>query len=162
MSEAEADTPEPDTPDTHEHPVVLFDGVCNLCNGFVQFLIRNDPNKRLRFAPLQSDVAERLLRGCEGEDGSDVDLDSLDTVVLIDSGDCYVKSDAALRVAKYVGLPYRLLYPFRFVPRFVRDFVYDFVANHRYGWFGKRESCMAPTPDVSERFLVQPESPSEG
>jgi predicted DCC family thiol-disulfide oxidoreductase YuxK len=133
-----------------DHPVLLFDGVCDLCNGVVRFLIERDEAATLRFAPLQSDVARELLAG------RDPDPDDLETVVLVEDGRCFTKSGAALRVARHLGLPYRLLSSLRFVPRGLRDRVYDVVANRRYDWFGRRDRCMAPTPDVTERFLVDP------
>ncbi|WP_327051158.1 thiol-disulfide oxidoreductase DCC family protein [Halomicrococcus gelatinilyticus] len=143
-----------DDVDTADNPVLLFDGVCNLCNGLVRFVIRHDPDAVFRFAPLQSDVAAALLADC------DVDADR-DTVVLVDGGDCYTRSTAALRVAARLGWPYRALAAFLAVPRRVRDAVYDVVAANRYDWFGRREECMAPTPDVAERFLVDPRTDGE-
>ncbi|MCU4926223.1 thiol-disulfide oxidoreductase DCC family protein [Halobacteria archaeon AArc-dxtr1] len=131
-----------------EHPVVLFDGVCNLCTGSVQFLIERDPEGVFRFAPLQSSVAEELL------EDTDVDPDDLDSVVVIDDGRVYEKSDAVLRVAAYLGGIYRLLPPFRFLPTRLRNLVYDFVAARRYGWFGKKDQCMMPTPELQSRFLA--------
>lgn len=133
-------------------PVVLFDGVCNLCNGFVNFVIERDDEAVLSFAPLQSEVAEELLADCGGR----YDDPDFDGIVLIDEDGCYGKSSAALRIAKHIGLPYSLLYPSRFVPRFFRNIFYDFVAAHRYDWFGKREECMVPTEDIKGRFLVEP------
>lgn len=132
---------------TEEHPVLLFDGVCNLCNRWIQFVIEHDPDGIFRFAPLQSEVAGELL-DATGYEGAD-----LDSVVLVDDGEYYAKSDAVIRTGKHLGGVYRLLGPTAYVPRMLRDFVYDFVANRRYGWFGKREACMRPTPDVEERFL---------
>lgn len=131
-----------------EHPVVLFDGVCNLCNWFVQFLIRNDPAGTFRFAPLQSEVGEALL----AEYG--LPTDRMASVVLVDGGETYTESDAALRIASLLGGVYTLFVPFKVVPRPVRDAVYAFVADHRYGWFGKKDRCMTPTPDVRSRFLA--------
>lgn len=133
---------------SEEHPVVLFDGVCNLCTGSVQFLIQRDPEGIFRFAPLQSDVADRLLAD------TDVDPADLDSVVLVEGQDVYRKSDAVLRTAEHLGGVYRLLSPLRIVPRRVRDFCYDFVAARRYGWFGQKDQCMMPTPDISSRFLA--------
>lgn len=130
--------------------MLLFDGVCNLCNGLVQFLIERDEDAVLRFAPLQSDVASELLDDC------DPDPDDLDTVVLVADGECYTKSSAALGVTKYLGFPYRVLHLLRFLPRPLRGFGYDVVANRRYDWFGQRDQCMLPSPDVAERFLVEP------
>ena len=143
-----------DDSDAADRPVLLFDGVCNLCNGLVQFVIRNDPNAVFRFAPLQSDVADDLLGDCGvGRD--------LDTVVLVEDGNCYTKSTAALRVARHLDWPYRPLVALLVVPRRVRDAAYDVVAANRYDWFGRREQCMAPTPDVAERFLVDPRMDGE-
>lgn len=130
------------------HPVVLFDGVCNLCEGYVQFLVRRDPEGVFRFAPLQSPVAERLLEDC-GVDG-----ERPDSVVLVEDGACYVKSDAVIRIGTHLGGVYRLLGPVRYVPRRLRDAVYDFVASRRYDWFGERDRCMMPTSELESRFLA--------
>ncbi len=131
-----------------DHPIILFDGVCNLCEGFVQFVIRNDPDARFRFAPLQSDVGRQQL--------ARVDLDGhgLDSVVLIENDHAHVKSDAVIRTAVHLGMPYRLLGPTRVLPRRLRDFAYDVVADRRYGWFGQKDSCLMPTDDIKSRFLA--------
>lgn len=131
-----------------QHPVVLFDGVCNLCEGSVKFLIQRDPEGVFRFAPLQSAVAEELLAG------HDIDPTDLDSVVLVEGESVYTKSDAVLRAASHLGGIYRLLPPFGILPRKLRNGVYDFVADRRYGWFGKKEQCMMPTPDIRSRFLA--------
>lgn len=131
-----------------DHPVILFDGVCNLCEGFVQYVIRRDPDAIFRFAPLQSDPGRELLDQC-GYDEHD-----LEGVVLVDDGQCYRKSGAVIRTGMHLGWPYRVLGPTRFVPKFIRDSVYDFVANRRYRWFGKKEQCLMPTPDIRNRFLA--------
>jgi len=136
-----ADTPE-------EHPIVLFDGVCNLCTGAVQFIIRHDPEGRFRFAPLQSQVGEQLAEECG------VPTDELETMVVIDDGECYTRSDAALRIAHHLGGVYRLLSPLGVLPKRVRDVVYNLVAEHRYTVFGQRDQCMVPTPDIRSRFLA--------
>ncbi|ELZ49244.1 thiol-disulfide oxidoreductase DCC [Halorubrum coriense DSM 10284] len=127
--------------------VVLFDGVCNLCNGFVQFVLPRDPDGKYRFASLQSDVGGALLAE------HDLPTDELESIVLIEDGEAYVKSAAVLRIAAGLGWPYRLLSPFRYVPAAVRDGVYDFVADHRYQWFGRKDQCMLPSGDVESRFL---------
>jgi predicted DCC family thiol-disulfide oxidoreductase YuxK len=129
------------------HPVLLFDGVCNLCNGVVQFLVPRDPDGTLRFASLQSEAAAELLAEC------DLPSDSTESVVLVEDGTCYEKSAAAIRVAEHLGGVYALASVFRYVPRRVRDALYDFVAERRYRWFGKRERCMVPSPDLRSRFL---------
>jgi predicted DCC family thiol-disulfide oxidoreductase YuxK len=127
--------------------VVLFDGVCNLCNGSVRFIIERDPRARFQFAPLQSPVADRLI-------GAQVDRASLpDSIVLVDEGRLYVRSSAALRIARGLRFPWPLAWVFMVVPRPIRDWVYDLIARHRYAWFGKRDECMVPTPEVRGRFL---------
>ncbi|MFA9415223.1 thiol-disulfide oxidoreductase DCC family protein [Natrinema sp. HArc-T2] len=132
-----------------DNPVVLFDGVCNLCNGFVQFILPRDTDGRFRFASLQSDVGQELL----ADHG--LPTDELESVVLIEGDDCYTKSDAVIRIARLLGGVYTLLGPFRFLPRQLRDWAYDFVAARRYRWFGKKDQCTMPPSDVSvgERFL---------
>ena len=134
-----------DPPD--DGPIVLFDGVCNLCHGFVQFLLPRDTEGRFRFASLQSEVGQRLL----AEHG--LADHGLDSIVLIEDGDCYVKSSAVIRIAQLLGGVYRLLGPFRYLPRRFRDRVYDLVAAHRYRLFGEKDQCAMPTGNVQERFL---------
>lgn len=123
--------------------VVLFDGVCNLCNGAVRFILARDPAGLFRFASLQSEAARRLLR----DDGR------AETIVLLEAGKTYTKSTAALRIARGLRFPWPLLYAFVAVPRPLRDLVYDWVARHRYRWFGKRETCLLPTSEVRGRFV---------
>jgi predicted DCC family thiol-disulfide oxidoreductase YuxK len=123
--------------------IVFFDGVCNLCNGLVQFVLARDGAGKFRFASLQSTTARRLL-------GSDVPRE---TIVLIDSGKTYVKSAAALRIARGLGFPWPILFGLVVVPRPLRDWIYDWVARNRYRWFGKRDACMLPTPQTRGRFL---------
>jgi len=130
-----------------DEAVILFDGVCNLCSGFVQFVVPRDAEGKYRFASLQSDVGQALLAE------HDLASDELDSVVLIEDGGSYVKSSAIIRIATGLGGRYRLLSPFRYVPRAVRDRVYDFVADNRYRWFGKKDRCMMPSGDVESRFI---------
>ena len=125
-------------------PVILFDGVCNLCNGFVQFVIARDPGARFRFAALQSDSARRLLDGLGAVP---------DSVVLVDGGRVYTRSAAALRIARRLPFPWSLAQALIVVPRPLRDWVYDRIARHRYRWFGRKDVCMIPTPDLRARFL---------
>lgn len=134
--------------EARDHPVLLFDGVCNLCEGFVQFVIRRDPNARFRFAPLQSAPGEQLLADC-GWAG-----ERLEGLVLVADGRCYRKSDAVIRTATRLGWPYRLLGPTRYLPRSLRDVCYDVVADRRYAWFGRKEECLVPTDDIRSRFLA--------
>lgn len=130
-----------------EQSILLFDGVCNLCNGIVRFVLKRDPSARFLFASLQSESGrERLARfGLSGTD--------FDTVILIEDGNWYGKSSAALRTLRLLGWPWKALYAFMLVPRPIRDAVYDLVARNRYRVFGKRESCMLPTPELRARFL---------
>lgn len=127
--------------------IVLFDGVCNLCSGFVQFIVPRDPEGKYRFASLQSDVGQSLLAE------HDLANEELDSIVLIEDGESYVKSSAIIQIATRLGGRYRLLSPFRYVPAPVRDRAYDFVADHRYQWFGKKDRCMMPSGEMESRFL---------
>jgi predicted DCC family thiol-disulfide oxidoreductase YuxK len=130
-----------------DNHIILFDGVCNLCNGFVQVVIRNDKKHKFKFASLQSEYAASLpeLKGKIGN--------SLSTVVLIQGNQYYFKSTAALKIARHLGFPLSLAYVFVIVPTPVRDAVYNWVASNRYRWFGKRNECWIPTPELSNRFL---------
>ena len=126
---------------------ILFDGVCNLCSGFVRFVVARDPHARFRFAALSSTAAQSLLRECG------VTAPIPDTMVLVENGKVYFRSDAPLRIARGLTLPWPLASVFLVVPRFIRDTVYDFVAARRYRWFGRRQVCMVPTPELRGRFL---------
>lgn len=126
-------------------PIVYFDGVCGLCNRFVDFLIRHDRARRLRFAPLQGETAARRLGG-SGTMG-------LTTILFEADGRVSERSTAALEALARLRGAVRLLALLRVVPRPVRDAVYDWVARHRYGWFGRRESCRLPAPEEREVFL---------
>ena len=130
-----------------DESIILFDGVCNLCSGFVQFVLPRDEEGKYRFASLQSDAGQALLAE------HDLPSDELDSVVLIEDGESYVKSSAIIQIAAGLGGAYRLLSPFRYLPRSARDRVYDFVADNRYRWFGKKDRCMMPSGDVESRFL---------
>lgn len=126
---------------------MLFDGVCNLCNGFVRFIIPRDPAGHFRFAALQSSAASRLLKGRSlGERAAD-------TVILVDGDRIDTQSTAALRIARELRFPWNLAYAAIIVPRPLRDAVYAWVARHRYRWFGKRDVCLVPTPELRARFL---------
>ncbi|WP_313691212.1 thiol-disulfide oxidoreductase DCC family protein [Halorarum halobium] len=135
--------------DAAENPVLLFDGVCNLCNGIVRFVVRFDAAGTFRFAPLQSTVGRALLeRHDVARDGGD----GFDSVVLIDGDEAYRKSAAALRVARELDGPWPLLWPLVYLPERLRDRVYDLVAEHRYRVFGRTDDCQVPSPTVRERF----------
>jgi predicted DCC family thiol-disulfide oxidoreductase YuxK len=136
------------------HPVVLFDGVCNLCNAAVQFVVRRDRKARFRFAALQSGAAAELLAAA-GWHGP-----RPDSVALVAGGRVLWKSSAALAVARRLGWPWPLLGLFAVVPRPLRDLVYDFVARRRLRWFGRQETCMVPTKELRARFLDAGERPA--
>jgi predicted DCC family thiol-disulfide oxidoreductase YuxK len=129
------------------HSVVLFDGVCNLCNGFVRFVIRRDPRGRFRFASLQSDAAANLLQR------HGIHEAVLESVILVESGRVFARSTAALRIARRLRFPWPLAYGLIAIPRPLRNAMYDWVAHNRYHWFGKREACMIPTPELRARFM---------
>jgi predicted DCC family thiol-disulfide oxidoreductase YuxK len=126
--------------------IVLFDGVCNFCNGAVNFIIRHDKNRRFSFAALQSERGERLRSVFAIGD-------EIDSIILIEDGHAYLHSTAGLRVAKGLGGPWAMAYALIIVPSFIRDFVYKTFAKYRYRLFGKKDVCMMPTPDIRERFI---------
>ncbi len=128
--------------------IILFDGVCNLCNAAVQRVIRRDHSDAFRLAPLQSGIGRELT----AERG--IDTHQVDSIILIDPGVAYyVKSDAALEIARELRGYRWLPHLFGWIPRPVRDAVYDLVARYRYRWFGKRRECMIPTPEIKNKFL---------
>lgn len=128
--------------------IILFDGVCNFCNGSVNFIIDRDPQAYFKFAPLQSEVGEKLLK----ENG--IDKIETDSVVLIEDGKVYTRTTAALRIAKRLSGYWSWFYGFIVVPSFFRDVFYRLFAKYRYKMFGKQEACMLPTPEVRARFLA--------
>lgn len=136
-------------PPQGEHKaIILFDGVCNLCNTWVQRVIRNDAHDYFRFAALQSDIGKSLLNQYQIELSPEPE-----SVVLIESGKFYKYSTAALRIAAKLSFPYKLLYPLLMVPAFLRDAVYRFIARNRYRWWGRQESCMLPSKHLMAKFL---------
>ena len=126
---------------------MLFDGVCDLCAGSVRFIIARDPGSYFRFASLQSDTGRRLLESHGYEPGA------LSSVVLLEGGRSYERSAAALRIARRLSGGWPALGALKVVPRPLRDLVYDWIAANRYRWFGKRDACMVPTPELRARFL---------
>lgn len=128
-------------------PVILFDGICNFCNGAVNFTIKRDKHKTIKFAALQSDIGQSLLKqyGLPG--------DFISSFLFIENGKVYSRSTAALRVCRYLKGLWPLCYGFMIVPAFIRNAVYDFIAKNRYKWFGQKDQCMVPTPDMRARFL---------
>ena len=132
---------------TEPGPVVLFDGVCNLCAWAVQFIIERDPEGAIRFAPLQSATAQHLMATHGLEPGS------LDSFVLVEAGQAYTQSTAALKVARHLSGLWPMCHICIILPHFVRDPIYRWIARNRYRWFGKKDSCMLPTPALRARFL---------
>ncbi|WP_448520295.1 thiol-disulfide oxidoreductase DCC family protein [Rhodoflexus sp.] len=127
--------------------VVLFDGACNLCNGIVNFLIDADRRGRLKFASLQSETGQEVLLRF-GMDTTD-----LDTFVFYTDGKAYTRSRAAIEVARKLGGLWQIAYVGIMIPPFIRDGIYRWVAKNRYRWFGKRDACRMPTPELKTRFL---------
>jgi predicted DCC family thiol-disulfide oxidoreductase YuxK len=128
--------------------LILFDGVCKFCNASVNFVIARDKAARYRYAPLQSELGQGLLRRFG------LDTESFDTFVYVSGGRAHVKSGAALRVASGLGGAWRLLGLLLAIPAPLRDACYGLVARNRYRWFGKRDACMVPSPEVRARFLA--------
>jgi len=131
----------------NKKPIILFDGVCNLCNGAVQFVIKRDPVGKFLFASLQSEEGKKLLQQFQ------LPQEDFSSFVLIEDDKIYTRSTGALKVAKQLKGAIKLLYAFIIVPKFIRDAVYNWIARNRYKWFGKKNECMLPTPELKERFL---------
>lgn len=128
--------------------IILFDGVCNLCNGAVQFIIKRDKKSVFKFASLQSEIGKQLTK----ERGIDTEL--LDSIILIEPGIAYYsKSTAALEIMKSFGGIWNATRLFTILPEGFRDIVYDFIAKNRYKWFGQKDACMIPSPELKSRFL---------
>jgi len=127
--------------------IVLFDGVCNFCNSSVNFIIQHDKKKRYKFAALQSNVGKML------SEKYGIDQSKIDSIILVENGGVFVKSSAILRITKHLNYLYPLLFGFIIIPKFIRDGVYDFIARNRYKWFGKKEACMIPSPEIKGRFI---------
>ncbi len=130
-----------------EQRIILFDGVCNLCNSGVQFIIKKDRKNLFKFAPLQSEFGQGIL------EKHDLKTKNMDTFVYAYMGKTYTKSTAALKIAKELKRGWQLFYAFIIIPAFFRNFIYDLVAKNRYKWFGKKDSCMIPTPELKAKFF---------
>jgi len=129
----------------HHQNIIFFDGVCGLCNGFVDFVLRNDSKKQFLFAPLQGDTFKKWKQTTS--------MEFPDSVVLLIDNEFSIKSTAALKILVMLGGWYSVANFFFIVPLFIRDGVYDFIARNRYGWFGKKESCRLPSPEERSVFL---------
>ncbi|MBO9682029.1 MAG: thiol-disulfide oxidoreductase DCC family protein [Flavisolibacter sp.] len=131
-----------------EHPIILFDGVCNFCNSAINFVLKQDKKGIFRFAPLQSEAGQKLLQQYH------LSTKEFNSFVLIDNGKVYKKSTASLRVMNQLPWYWKEAQILRIVPTAFRDAIYDFIAKNRYKWFGKREQCMVPTAELRSRFLT--------
>lgn len=127
--------------------IILFDGVCNLCNASVNFVIKHDKKAQFLFASFQSDAAKEIMLHFNLENLKE------DTVILVEGDKVFDKSTAALKIAKQLDGGFKAFYAFIIVPKFFRDLVYVFIAKNRYNWFGKMESCAIPSPKLKNRFL---------
>ena len=132
----------------NNHPhIIFFDGYCNLCSGVVQFIIKKEKTNTFKFASLQSDIAKEILSTASKK------IKNADSIIYYKNGKFYYKSSAALQLALMLQYPWPLAFVFWIVPFFIRDFFYDIVAKYRYKWFGKKDACMLPTPQLKAKFL---------
>ena len=130
-----------------DQPIIIFDGVCNLCEFSVRFIVKNDRHARFRFVSAQSEKGKDLQRSC----GVDTLQDG--TVILLEEDQVHIKSDAALHIAKNLDGVWRFLYILRFIPKPVREYFYAIISKNRYRWFGKRDECLLPDEHLKQRFL---------
>ncbi|MCC1485109.1 thiol-disulfide oxidoreductase DCC family protein [Winogradskyella immobilis] len=128
--------------------VILFDGVCNLCNSSVLFVIKRDKKNRFLFAPLQSEIGKSIIKAYN------IDTKAVDSILLYSKANgIKIKSSAALHIAKHLGFPQNLLAIFFIIPTPIRNWVYNYIAKNRYKWYGKKDACMIPTPELKAKFL---------
>lgn len=132
---------------TREQSVILFDGVCNLCNASINFIMKRDTKNRFLVGALQQGPGQKLLSNFQ------VDPSYLDSLVLVERGQIYFRSTAALKIAKNLSGPWPIFYPLIFLPAFLRDPIYDWIGKNRYRWFGKKNTCRLPTPEEKAKFL---------
>lgn len=137
----------PSAEEFKDQRIVFFDGVCNLCQRSVQFILSHDPKAIFSFASLQGEVAKKILSSHQ------LDAEKMNSLVLLENGHVYIRSTAALRVAKQLSGIWPIFYVFIIVPPFIRDAVYDWIARNRYRWFGKQETCWLPRTEWKDRFL---------
>lgn len=130
------------------NPIILYDGVCHLCNGVINHILPRDKNRLFKFSPLQSEMGQALLKKFN------LPIDDYDSFVLVDGDTFYQRSGAAIKVMQGMGFPYSIGGVLWILPRPIRDMLYDWVAKNRYKWFGQYDSCLMPTPEIKERFLL--------
>lgn len=129
--------------------IILFDGVCNLCNSSVQFIIKYDRKDSCRFIPLQSELGQKIVKHIG------IDIIKFDSIVLYEPGSAYyIKTEAVFKILKELNSVYKFFLIFSILPKSVLNFVYDYIAKKRYKWFGKKDSCMIPASDLQSKFLV--------
>jgi predicted DCC family thiol-disulfide oxidoreductase YuxK len=133
--------------DAYQQPIILFDGVCNLCSSSVQFVIKNDPKRQFRFASLQSKSGQQIL------DQFNLSTTDLSSFILLENGKIFTQSTGALKVAKQLSKGWPFLYAFIIIPLFIRDGFYQVIANNRYRWFGKKTTCFVPSAALEALFL---------
>ena len=133
---------------SENNPIILFDGVCNFCNGAVNFTIKRDKKNTIRFAALQSNAGKELIQQYG------LPADDMRSFILIENGKVYNRSTAALKVCRYLSGLWPLCYGLIIVPAFMRNGIYDWIAKNRYKWFGERQECMIPSQDIRAKFLV--------
>lgn len=131
----------------NSHKIILFDGVCNLCNSSIQKVIENDDKNIFQFASLQSDFGQGFLKK------NDFNQDEFNSIILIDGEKFYTQSDAALRIGKELKGIYKISKYLLWIPKFIRNTVYKYISRNRYNWFGKKESCWMPTPELKQKFI---------
>ena len=130
-----------------DRPVILYDGICNLCNSSVRFILKHDTREKFLFSSLQSDASKKLLLHLNYK------IIEMNSILLVENGQIHEKSDAVLKIASGLSFPWNLSAAFRILPRKVRDSIYDFVARNRYRWFGKRDSCVYTVNTYENRFI---------
>ena len=128
------------------HPIILFDGVCNLCNSSVQFILKRDGTGKFRFSSLQSEFSKEMLKRYN------LPVDYLESIILLHNGKIYTSSDAVIEILNHLGGFYKLFSVFKIIPKFLREPLYKFIARNRYRWFGRKDSCMVP----EARFVFSP------
>ncbi len=130
------------------HNIIIFDGICNFCNSSVNFIIERDHKNSFKFAPMQSEIGQQMLAA------HNISSDNIDTFLLVKNNEALIKSDAAIAITKELKRPWNHLIILRTIPRPIRDYFYSLIARNRYQWFGKREHCMIPTPELQDKFLT--------
>ena len=130
-----------------QHPVILFDGVCNLCSGAVAFIIKRDKSARYKFAALQSENGKNLISKFN------LSPDKIDSILLLENDKYFIKSTAVIKICRDLGALWPLVYIFILIPKSLRDYIYDLIAKNRYRWFGKKEQCLIPGQELESRFL---------